>query len=162
MSDTGQGCWLPPPLAFFPFTSPPVRFRVPPDSVSTLTLDRLFRVKLKTAGYPLHAPLSPSLLLPRVVVCHQIPFPLYYSNTAREMSQKELGQRRRSPGPRPATGCALCCVAGEVMNQFVRTNWEVVFKEMKPLVDEAITTIFTDAARKVFDRFTFAELFPVG
>jgi len=35
VSDTGQDCWLPPPFAFFPFTSPPVRFRVPPDSVST-------------------------------------------------------------------------------------------------------------------------------
>ena len=28
-------------------------------------------------GYPLHSPLSPSLLLPCVAVCHQIPFPLY-------------------------------------------------------------------------------------
>ena len=38
------------------------------------------RVKLKTAGYPLHSPLSPSLLLPCVAVCHQIPFPLYMKN----------------------------------------------------------------------------------
>ena len=35
------------------------------------------RVKLKTAGYPIHSPFSPSLLLPCVAVCHQIPFPLY-------------------------------------------------------------------------------------
>jgi hypothetical protein len=56
----------------------------------------------------------------------------------------------------------LCSVAGDAMNQFMRSNWEVVFKELKPVVDEAITTILTDAARKVFDRFTFAELFPVG
>jgi len=35
-SDTVHECWLPPPFAFFPFTSPPVRFRVPSDSVSTL------------------------------------------------------------------------------------------------------------------------------
>jgi len=41
------------------------------------TLDGLFRVKLKTPGYPLHSPLSPSLLLLCVAVCHQIPFPLY-------------------------------------------------------------------------------------
>jgi len=39
VSDTVQDCWLPPPFAFFPFTSPPVRFRVPPDSVSTLPPD---------------------------------------------------------------------------------------------------------------------------
>ena len=30
-------------------------------------------------GYPLHSPLSPSLLLPRVAVCHQIPCPLYHT-----------------------------------------------------------------------------------
>ena len=42
-----------------------------------VTLDGLFRVRLKTAGYPLHSPLSPSLLLPCVTVCHQFPFPLY-------------------------------------------------------------------------------------
>jgi len=48
------------------------------------------------------------------------------------------------------------------MNQFLRSNWEAVFKELKPVADEAITSIFTDVARKVFDRFPLAELFPVG
>jgi hypothetical protein len=48
------------------------------------------------------------------------------------------------------------------MNRFMRSNWEAVFKEMKPVVDEAITSILTDIARKVFDRFSLAELFPVG
>ena len=31
-----------------------------------------------SAGYPLHSPPSPSLLLPCFAVCHQIPFPLYW------------------------------------------------------------------------------------
>jgi len=31
-----QDCWLPTPLACFPFTSPPVRHRVPPDSACAL------------------------------------------------------------------------------------------------------------------------------
>ena len=31
-----EDCWLPSPFASFPFTSPPVRHRVPSDSVSTL------------------------------------------------------------------------------------------------------------------------------
>jgi len=31
-----ENCWLPTPFASFPFTSPPVRHRVPSDSVSTL------------------------------------------------------------------------------------------------------------------------------
>ena len=35
-SDTVQDCWLPTPFASFPFTSPSVLRRVPPDSVSTL------------------------------------------------------------------------------------------------------------------------------
>jgi len=33
-----EDCWLPTPFASFPFTSPPVLRRVPPDSVSTLPL----------------------------------------------------------------------------------------------------------------------------
>ena len=35
-------------------------------------------VQCMSAGYPLHSPLSPSLLLPCFAVCHQIPFPLYH------------------------------------------------------------------------------------
>ena len=31
-----ENCWLPSPFASFPLISPPVRHRVPPDSVSTL------------------------------------------------------------------------------------------------------------------------------
>ena len=31
-SDAVQDCWLPTPFAYFPFTSPPVRLRVPSDS----------------------------------------------------------------------------------------------------------------------------------
>ena len=31
-SDTVHDCWLPTPFAYFPFTSPPVRHRVPSDS----------------------------------------------------------------------------------------------------------------------------------
>jgi len=34
-----QDCWLPTPLACFPFTSPPVRHRVPPDSACALQVD---------------------------------------------------------------------------------------------------------------------------
>ena len=44
---------------------------------AVVMLDRPCPIQCKTAGYPLHSPLSPSLLLPRVSVCHQIPFPLY-------------------------------------------------------------------------------------
>jgi hypothetical protein len=48
------------------------------------------------------------------------------------------------------------------MEEFLSTNWEPVFREMKPVVDEAIGVILTDIARKVFDRFPLDELFPVS
>jgi len=41
-------------------------------------LDRLCsEVAWKSTGYPLHSPVSPSLPLPCVTVCHQIPTVLY-------------------------------------------------------------------------------------
>ena len=45
---SGETGWLPTPFASFPFTSPPVRRRVPPDSVSTLPL--ITFVKLQGAA----------------------------------------------------------------------------------------------------------------
>lgn len=47
------------------------------------------------------------------------------------------------------------------MNNFMSTNWEVVYKEMKPVVDEAIAAILTNVGKKVFERFTYDELFPL-
>jgi hypothetical protein len=39
----------------------------------------MFRGSVKSTGYPLHSPVSPSLPLPRVTVCHHISTGLYYS-----------------------------------------------------------------------------------
>jgi len=50
---------------------------------------------------------------------------------------------------------------GNVMNQLLSNNWQAVYRELKPAIDQTITAIFTDFSRKVFDRFSFAELFPV-
>ena len=52
-SDTVQDCWLPTPFASFPFTSPPVLRRVPPDSVSTLLTGK--RVGRSGVRIPLRA-----------------------------------------------------------------------------------------------------------
>ena len=41
-SDTVQDSWLPTLFASFPFTSPPVLRRVPPDSVSTLLMNEYY------------------------------------------------------------------------------------------------------------------------
>ena len=46
--------WLPTPFASFPFTSPPVRRRVPPDSVSTLpTKQRITNTVVAAADFSL-------------------------------------------------------------------------------------------------------------
>ena len=42
----------------------------------------MFRGSVKSTGYPLHSPVSPSLPLPCVVVCHHISTGLYQWNTA--------------------------------------------------------------------------------
>ena len=44
---------------------------------AVVMLDRPCPIRCTTAGYPLHSPFPPSLLLPCVSVCHQIPFLLY-------------------------------------------------------------------------------------
>ena len=40
----------------------------------------MFRGSVKSTGYPLYSPVSPSLPLPCVTVCHHISTVLYYSN----------------------------------------------------------------------------------
>ena len=37
----------------------------------------MFRGSVKSTGYPLHSPVSPSLLFPRVTVCHHVSTGLY-------------------------------------------------------------------------------------
>ena len=53
-SDTVHDCWLPPPFAFFPFTSPAVRLRVPPDSVSTILHSETSKCSSRAEVLPLH------------------------------------------------------------------------------------------------------------
>ena len=48
-SDTVQDCWLPTPFAYYPFTSPPVRRRVPSDSERAILDLRNFANVHKTA-----------------------------------------------------------------------------------------------------------------
>ena len=40
----------------------------------------MFRGSVKGTGYPLHSPVSPSLPLPCVTMCHHISAGLYYIN----------------------------------------------------------------------------------
>jgi len=64
---------LPTPFVSFPFTSPPVLHLVPSHFNWTLQ---------QNAGYPLHSPVSPSLPLPCVTVCHHISTGLYNTTLA--------------------------------------------------------------------------------
>jgi hypothetical protein len=43
----------------------------------------VFRGSVKSTGHPLHSPVSPSLPLPCVTVCHQVSTGLYYSSPKR-------------------------------------------------------------------------------
>ncbi|XP_067014581.2 protein takeout [Anabrus simplex] len=49
---------------------------------------------------------------------------------------------------------------GDAMNKFMSDNWEAVFAELKPVVDQAISAILKDVAQKVFKKFPYEELFP--
>ena len=66
-------------------------------------------VQCKAAGYPLHSHLSPSLPLPCVTVCHQVPSALYittHNTHNRQTSIHSVGfEPQISAGDRPQT-CA--------------------------------------------------------
>jgi len=51
-----------------------------------------FRGSVKSTGYPLHSPVSPSLPLPCVTVCHQVSIALYHRirDVIDEMSYKPI------------------------------------------------------------------------
>jgi len=57
----------------------------------------MFRGSVKSTGYPLHSPVSPSLPLPCVTVCHQVSTGLYlltqrHSDTSRKACNLHLTQ----------------------------------------------------------------------
>jgi len=49
---------------------------------------------------------------------------------------------------------------GDAMNRFMSENWEVVYKELKPVINEAVSVLLKDVAQKVFKKFPRDELFP--
>ena len=64
----------------------------------------MFRGSVKSTGYPLHSPVSPSLPLPCVAVCHHISTGLYLQN---EKKTTALQQNQYQTG-RPKGGCKGC------------------------------------------------------
>ena len=47
------------------------------------------------------------------------------------------------------------------MNRFMEENWKAVYSELKPVINEAVSTIFLDVIKKVFDKFSLDDLFPM-
>lgn len=48
---------------------------------------------------------------------------------------------------------------GESMNKFLNENWEVIFDEMKPVIDEAIGEIVKNIINNVFAKIPYKDLF---
>jgi hypothetical protein len=51
-------------------------------------------------------------------------------------------------------------VAGEMVNRFLNENSREVFKTYKHLPEEAFGILFKDLSNKVYQKFSFKELFP--
>ena len=93
----------------------------------------MFRGSVKSTGYPLHSPVSPSLPLPCVTVCHHISTGVYYlitrqrtksqpdtgGSSACEISQKHFAVRRRVS----ADLFAFCHVTQGLIISFVSQLW---------------------------------------
>lgn len=52
-------------------------------------------------------------------------------------------------------------VAGDTMNRFMSDNWNAVYSELKPVINEAVSSIFRDGIKKIFDKFSLDDLFPM-
>ena len=52
------------------------------------------------------------------------------------------------------------CFAGDMMNRFMSDNWQVVYQELKPVVDQAVASLVGDVVKKIFKRFPIDELLP--
>jgi len=68
----------------------------------------LFRGSLKGTGYPLHSPVSPSLPLPYITMCHHISTGVYFLTDCKRMSPfKSVGASVQS-----STGSQGVCISG--------------------------------------------------
>ena len=50
---------------------------------------------------------------------------------------------------------------GDTMNRFISENWKVVYSELKPVINEAVSTIFKNVVEKIFNKFSLDELIPM-
>lgn len=51
--------------------------------------------------------------------------------------------------------------SGEAMSKMMKENWELVYQELKPVIEETAEAILKDIADKVFRKYSLEQLFPV-
>lgn len=51
--------------------------------------------------------------------------------------------------------------AGEAMSKLMKENWQLVYQELKPVIEETAEAILSDIASKVFRKYSLEQLFPV-
>jgi Haemolymph juvenile hormone binding protein (JHBP) len=52
-------------------------------------------------------------------------------------------------------------VLGEVVNQTINQNFDILSKEIIPLIEKSLNRIFKRIGNKIVERFTHEQLFPV-
>jgi len=52
-------------------------------------------------------------------------------------------------------------LSGDHLNVFINVNWELLFDELKPAFEEALTIIWTDIVDKVFAKVPYNDIFPI-
>jgi hypothetical protein len=52
-------------------------------------------------------------------------------------------------------------VLGEVVNQTINQNFDILSKEIIPLIEKSLNRIFKRIGNKIVERFTAEQLFPV-
>lgn len=50
---------------------------------------------------------------------------------------------------------------GEAMSKMMKENWQLVYQELKPVIEETAEAILSDIADKVFRKYSLEQLFPV-
>lgn len=46
------------------------------------------------------------------------------------------------------------------MSKMMKENWQLVYQELKPMIEETAEAILSDIADKVFRKYSLEQLFP--
>lgn len=54
----------------------------------------------------------------------------------------------------------VLCVAGDTTNMFINENWQELYKELRPVIAEAIGFIVQHVVQIVLNEYSYNEIFP--